>query len=301
VRPGRFLFAGIFLVLLFLAGPLRAEGPLRLDGALAQGGLVVGKTASGARVVLDGRPVRTTDDGLFLLGFGRDAAPEAVLEIAFADGTGLRRALAIAARDWPVTRIDGLPPRKVTPKPDDLARINADAALIRAARARDGAVPWFRDGLDWPTGGRISGVFGSRRVLNGEARAPHSGVDIAAPPGTPVAAAAPGLVVVAAPDMFFTGKTVMIDHGHGLATVYAHMSAIAVTVGETVTRGQRIGAVGASGRASGPHLHWGLSLFRIRLDPALAAGPMPRARLGRETTRLSCRRGASRRASAAPE
>lgn len=265
---------GAVLAFLALAGTGRAEMPLTLDGALSQGGLVVGRTAPGARVRLDGRPVRTTEDGLFLLGFGRDAGPRAVLEIAGADGWVLRRELTVAARDWKITRIDGLPPRKVTPRPEDLARIRADTALIRAARARDSASAWFRGGLDWPVRGRISGVFGSQRVLNGEARAPHSGTDIAAPTGTPVAAAAPGRVTVAAPDMFFTGKTVMIDHGHGLATVYAHLSRIAVEVGDLVARGQRIGAVGASGRASGPHLHWGVSLFDVRLDPALAAGPM---------------------------
>jgi len=267
---------GAVLAFLALAGTGRAEMPLTLDGALSQGGLVVGRTAPGARVRLDGRPVRTTEDGLFLLGFGRDAGPRAVLEIAGADGRVLRRELAVAARDWKVSRIDGLPPRKVTPRPEDLARIRADSALIRAARARDSASAWFRGGLDWPVRGRISGVFGAQRVLNGEARAPHSGTDIAAPTGTPVAAAAPGRVTVAAPDMFFTGKTVMIDHGHGLATVYAHLSRIAVEVGDLVARGQRIGAVGASGRASGPHLHWGVSLFDVRLDPALAAGPMPK-------------------------
>lgn len=269
--------AGALLALLFLTGAGRAEPPLALDGALSQGGLVTGRTAPGARVRLDGRPIRATEDGLFLLGFGRDAGPRAVLEIVATDGQVLRRDLTVAARDWPVTRIDGLPPRKVTPAPEDLARIEADSALIRAARARDSATAWFRGGLDWPVAGPISGVFGSQRILNGEPRAPHSGTDIAAPAGAPVAAAAPGRVTVAAPDMFFTGMTVMIDHGHGLATVYAHLSRIAVAVGELVTRGQTIGAVGASGRASGPHLHWGVSLFDVRLDPALAAGPMPKA------------------------
>jgi len=122
--------------------------------------------------------------------------------------------------------------------------------------------------------GRVSGVFGSQRILNGKPRRPHGGVDVAAPRGTPVVASADGVVVLARPDMFLTGKTVMIDHGHGLASVYAHMSEILVTQGQRVAKGTPIGRVGASGRVTGPHLHWGVSLFDTRLDPALLAGPM---------------------------
>lgn len=263
--------------LIFLAGisaAVAAEPPLRLDGPLAQGGLVVGTTLAGGRVSLDGRPVRVSPDGMFLIGFGRDAGLEAILRITGPDGGVLTRRLAIAPGDYPIARVDGLPPAKVTPSAEDMVRIRADEALIRDARRRDSPETWFREGLIWPVSGRISGVFGSQRILNGEPRNPHSGTDVAAPEGTPVHASATGIVTVAEDDMFFTGKTVMIDHGHGLASVYAHMSAIAVRVGDLVRQDQPIGAVGASGRASGPHLHWGLSLFDLRLDPALSAGPM---------------------------
>ena len=125
--------------------------------------------------------------------------------------------------------------------------------------------------------GPISGVYGSQRVLNGEPRAPHRGVDIAAPAGTPVGAMADGVVSLAAPDMYFTGNTVMIDHGYGLHSVYAHLSRLLVKVGQTVRKGQPVGRVGATGRATGPHLHWGVYWFDRALDPALLVGPMPQS------------------------
>ena len=256
------------------AGALAAEA-IQLEGPLVQGALVVGRLPPGARVAIDGRAIRVSPEGLFLLGFGRDAAPEAHLAVTFADGQVARRTLAVARRSYPVERIDGLPERQVTPSAEDLARIRAGALLIAQARTRDGAFVGFASGLSWPVAGRIGGTFGNQRILNGSARQPHAGVDISAAEGTPVRAAADGEVALAADDFFFTGKTVIVDHGHGLATVYAHMSAILVRVGDRVAKGDPIGRVGASGRATGPHLHWGVSLFDTLLDPELAAGPPP--------------------------
>ena len=260
--------AGAFL--LFLTA-MDAAAEVWLEGALTQGGLVVGETLPGSAVSLDGRRVRVSADGFFILGFGRDAKPEAQLEISSPDGSTAVRTLRVGRRKFPVQRIDGLPQRQVTPAPEDLRRIRADAAAITAVRARDSAVPYFASGFARPLMGRVSGVFGSQRILNGEPRSPHGGLDIAAPRGTVVVAAADGIVALADADMFYTGKTVMIDHGHGLASVYAHMQAILVEPGQWVGRGQPIGRVGSSGRATGPHLHWGVSLFSTRLDPALLA------------------------------
>ncbi|MEQ8195117.1 MAG: M23 family metallopeptidase [Rhodospirillales bacterium] len=256
---------------------------LDLDGALSQGGLVIGKTVPGARVMLEERTLRVAPDGRFVIGFAWNAAQEARLSVRYPDGRERAETLAVRQRTYQVSRIDGLPARKVTPKPEDIVRIRAESALIGAARMRDTPEALFGSRFMWPVVGRISGVYGSRRILNGEPRRPHLGVDIAAPKGTPVLASADGVVSLGHQDMFFTGKTLMIDHGHGLQSVYAHLSAIEVKEGERVKKGRRVGRIGATGRASGPHLHWGISWFSTRLDPALIAGPMPEKESKRES------------------
>lgn len=249
----------VVAITLFCATAAQA---VELDGRLEQGGIAIGRAQPGTPVRLDGRAVPTAADGTFLLGFGRDAAAQAVLE---ADGE--RRVLDIARREWKVQRIQGLPPAKVTPDPAELARIKAENEMVAARRAVVSPQPLFLSGLAQPADGPVSGVFGSQRVLNGEARAPHSGTDIAAPTGAPARSAADGIVTLAHPDMFFTGATVMIDHGLGLQSVYAHLSRLDVAEGQRVGKGQIIGAVGASGRATGPHLHWGATWLDVRLDP----------------------------------
>lgn len=263
----------VLAVLLLAAVPAQATGPA-LSGDAAQGGLMTGHAPPGSRVTLDDRAVPVAADGTFLLGFSRDAAPRAVLAIAAPDGAAARETLAVTPRDWPVQRIDGLPRDKVTPPPAVLARIRADAAAARAVRDAVTRVPDFAAGFAPPALGPISGVFGAQRILNGRPMAPHSGLDIAAPRGDPVRAAADGTVVLVR-DMVLTGKTVMIDHGLGLVTTYAHCDSVAVHAGEKVRRGREIGRVGASGRATGPHLHFGVSWLDRRLDPARIPGILP--------------------------
>lgn len=259
-------------LLLIMALPAAA---LELQGTLAQGGLVIGRAEPGARVLLDGRPVHVDPaNGTFVIGFGRDHGPVATLAITGADGRSETRDLAIAARDWDIERIDGLPPRKVTPKAEDLERIRREAALIHTARAREGAETDFLGGFIWPVTGRISGRYGNQRILNGEPRRPHLGIDIAAPTGTPVVAAAAGRVTLAARDLFYTGGTVVIDHGHGLTTIYSHLDRLDVAEGAIVAQGDAIGTVGSTGRSTGPHLDWRLNWFQERLDPSLVVGPM---------------------------
>ncbi len=267
--------AALFLVFLifFLTGAIPAQA-LELDGALTQGGLVVGRAAPGAQVAIEGRKVRVSKDGFFLMGFGRDAPAKVKLVVTRPDGGVQSRVLEVAGREYEIQRIDGLPKRQVTPNPKALLRIKADNAKIGAVRRLDTDRAYFVSGFAWPVRGRISGVYGSQRILNGKPKRPHNGVDIAAPRGEPVKAAADGAVALAHPDMFYTGKTMLIDHGHGLTSVYAHMSEILVAQGQWVAKGQVIGKVGASGRATGPHLHWGVTLKKTHLDPALLAGKM---------------------------
>ena len=256
-----------------LAGAQAAE--LRLEGRLVQGGLMHGRTAPGSAVALDGRAVRVAADGRFVFGFGRDAAAGALLVVRAPDGREERRHLEVAVRTYRITRIDGLPPRQVTPSERDLARIQAEAKLIDAATARDGDGRGFAEPVAWPALGRISGIYGSQRILNGEPRSPHRGLDIAAPAGTQVGAMASGVVSLAESDLYFTGATVMIDHGHGLHSIYCHLQDVLVAVGQRLTQGERLGTIGASGRATGPHLHWGVYWFEHAIDPALLVGPMP--------------------------
>ncbi len=261
-------------LLLIVATPSWAEN-LSLEGTIEQGGLVRGKTDSGAVVTLDGRAVRVAADGSFIFGFGRDAPSTAALDLVFPDGTREHRDLVVEARHYVVQRINGLPELQVTPDAATLERIKREGVVIAKARAADSNLLFFESGLVWPALGPISGVYGSQRILNGEPRAPHMGVDIAAPRGTPIAAAAGGTVALAERDLFYTGGTVIIDHGSGLATTYQHMDTVEVAVGQHVEAGQRIGTVGATGRVTGPHLHWSLNWYDVRLDPVLAAGPMP--------------------------
>lgn len=265
------LFSILFPVLSLF--PVQASD-LAFEGDFVQGGLVIGRTTPGSAVQVDGRTVRVSPEGLFLMGFDRDAGNNVELHVTDPDGGNLVRRLSVAPRKFQIQRIDGLPPKKVTPDPAVLERIRAENALIQAARRKDTAETFFQTPFIWPVHGRISGVFGSQRILNGKPRSPHSGVDIAAPTGTPVVACADGVVSLIHPDMFFTGKTVVIDHGHGLSSVYIHMSEIQVREGQRIGQGIQIGKVGASGRATGPHLHWGVSLFQTRLDPALMVPAM---------------------------
>jgi murein DD-endopeptidase MepM/ murein hydrolase activator NlpD len=264
--------------LLWISGPNPATAQdLTLAGALSQGGLVTGRTLPGAEVRLDGRPVRVGADGRFLLGFGREAAPEAVLELTLPDGTVARRTLAIEQRSYDIQRIDGLQPEKVTPPEAVLARIADERAMVAVVRKVDRPEPWFETGFVWPVTGPISGVYGSQRILNGEPKWPHFGVDVAVPVGTPVVAPADGLVVVAHDDMYYSGGTVLLDHGYGLTSAYLHLHEVSVAEGQMLRQGDRLGSVGATGRVTGAHLDWRFNWFDRRLDPVLIAGPMPQS------------------------
>jgi len=259
-----------------LALAAHAEDELALSGGVEQGGLVRGIVPAGAKVALDGKPIRVAADGHFIFGFGRDAPEHARLAVTYPDGHTAERALAVAKRNYDVQSIKGLPEEMVTPDAATLERIKRETALIGAARAKSADLPFFEEPLMWPVTGTITGIYGSQRILNGSPRAPHLGVDVAAPAGTPVKATAGGSVVLAEPDLYFTGGTVIIDHGYGLNSVYVHLQKLAVKLGQSVRQGETIGELGATGRATGPNLHWGLNWYGVALDPERAAGPMPK-------------------------
>ncbi|MDP6954287.1 MAG: M23 family metallopeptidase [Alphaproteobacteria bacterium] len=246
---------------------------MELRGTPSQGGLLRGTVAPGCRVTLDGLEVTVSENGGFLIGFGYDQKPWALVKAYCPDGQA-RQFLQVEQREYEEQHIDGLPENMVSPDEATLARIRADAEAVAAARAIESELLASHAPLIWPVTGPITGVYGSRRVLNGEPKRPHFGVDVAAPIGTPVAAAAAGEVTLAE-DLYLSGKTIVIDHGYGLSTSYLHLSDMSVSAGDSVGQGQTIGAVGASGRATGPHFDWRVNLFDRRLDPQIVAGPMP--------------------------
>jgi murein DD-endopeptidase MepM/ murein hydrolase activator NlpD len=261
--------------LIFQVFAAQAE-PLELKGRLTQGGLVWGNVAPGSGVRFLDRDVRVGPDGLFVIGFGRDFKAKAEVEVTAPGGAPHAHVLAIAKRRYKIERIDGLAKKMVSPGPKALARIRRENKLISRARRRDTPEPYFARGFAWPAIGPISGVYGSQRILNGQPRRPHFGVDVAMPVGTPVRAAAAGAVVLAELDLYFTGVTVMIDHGHGVTSIYLHMHSLNVKVGDSVAQGDVIGAIGQTGRATGPHLDWRINWFEQRIDPQLLTPPMPR-------------------------
>jgi murein DD-endopeptidase MepM/ murein hydrolase activator NlpD len=267
--------AAALIALLALSGAARAEDLVQLERAPEQGALVHGTAPPGSQLWLDGKRVRVDPDGAFVLGFGRDAGATATLELrgpgASAGpnaGAKRREVLAVAPRTWPVQRIDGLPKGQVSPDAPALERIKAEQKRLDAARAVDSAEQGFRRRFAWPASGPISGVYGSQRILNGEPRAPHVGLDIAGPEGAPVRTPAAGVVRLADRDLFFTGGTVIVDHGHGVCTLYAHLSAIDVVAGDHLAAGAALGRIGRTGRVTGPHLHFALYWRGVALDPA---------------------------------
>lgn len=233
---------------------------------LRQGALITG-SAGTQPISIDGRRLRIGPNRKIVFGLGRD---QSQVEICVGTGADQRcQHEPVIRGDWRIERVDGLPRKTVTPDPETAARIAREAELVVSARQRDTRGVGFLGPWQQPASGRISGIYGSQRILNGVPGSTHLGLDIAAPTGDPVLAAADGQVSLVHQDMVLSGKTVLIDHGHGVSTVYIHMSEIAVAEGQSVKRGERIGSIGATGRASGPHLHWGLNWFDVKLDPQM--------------------------------
>lgn len=268
--------AGLTVLLLVLLLPLSAasgpgadNGEIAFSGEPLQGSLLIGQAPPGSRVSLDGEPVMTGEDGRFLVAMAREQTRARKVTARLPDGSEVERVLEPIEREFDIQRIDGLPEDKVTPPETVLERIRAEARLARQARERrDSRTDWL-DGFDWPLTGPVTGVYGSQRILNGEPRNPHWGIDVAAATGTPVKSPAPGIVTLVHDDMYFSGGTLFIDHGHGLVSAFLHLERIHVEIGQQVARGDVIAEVGATGRATGPHLDWRMNLGDIRIDPGL--------------------------------
>lgn len=252
------------------------SSPLIVErAALTQGGFLIGRVMPGSNVTFLQRTVKVDANGRFIIGFGRDFPASAKLTIT-AQGQARVEELSIKKRDYRIERIDGLPPQKVNPRSEAvLQRIARDAKLIREARGIVSEATDYLQPFVVPAQGRISGYYGSQRVLNGEPKRPHFGEDIAGPIGTPVTAPAAGVVRLADPDMFYSGATIIIDHGMGVSSTYLHLHKLHVKVGQKVAQGELIGEIGKSGRATGPHLDWRINWYDQRLDPALFINRKP--------------------------
>lgn len=235
---------------------------------------MIGRVPPGSTAVHAGRALRATPYGSVVFGVSRDETGPVTVRITDANGSNQTISIAVTARDWPIETIRGAPGRTVKPPAAVAERIEREQKRVTAARLRDDAHVGFAQPFIWPVKGRISGRFGNQRVYMLPDGTPspgsaHSGMDIAAAGGTPILAPASGVVTLADGDLYITGGTVLIDHGHGVSSNFLHMARLDVAAGDKVEQGQVIGTVGATGRATGPHLHWGMNWFTVRVDPLL--------------------------------
>ena len=267
-------------ILFFLSVNLYAEQlslseTITLDGDFTQGGIVIGQTIPDSQVIYDGKVIRVSSKGYFIIGFNRDESPGVTLEVITKNGKTITKQLSIKKRTYNIQRIDGLAKSKVSPrKPEVLTRIRNESAQAAQARLLDDKRTDYLEKFIWPATGPITGVYGSQRILNGKPRRPHFGVDVAAPTGSEVIAPASGIITLANTDMFFSGGTIILDHGHGLSSTFLHLSKLMVKSGDIIKQGDLIARVGATGRVTGAHLDWRMNLFKRRVDPQLLVSTM---------------------------
>jgi len=263
---------GLTLLLsLAFALPANAEPTLSIRDDVTQGAMVRGQTSAGATVTMNGRSLPVSESGAFVFAVARAYEGNVTVIATDTDGSSASLKLPVTDRAFDVQRIDGLPQDKVTPpKTKEVQdRIWRDVTQIRKARGVESGRIDFTEAFIWPVDGIVTGVFGSQRILNGTPKSPHSGLDIAGDTGTPVNAPAGGVVTLWHPDMYYTGGTLVVDHGHGISSTFIHLSDTLVQEGDVVKQGQPIAKVGATGRATGPHLHWSMNWDEVRIDPQL--------------------------------
>lgn len=248
--------------------------PLILNGVFTQGALVRGQVVEGAEVYLNGERVQTNRDGKFVIGFEREAPTDQHLLVKLANGNEVHKTITLTKREYNIQRIDGLEQKMVTPPPQVSARIKQDNINVAKARSVDTEIDALFTRFDWPAKGPITGVYGSQRILNGIPKWPHYGVDVGAPTGTPVYAPVDGIVRLA-DDLYYSGNTLILDHGMRVFSTFLHLDSMLVEVGDSVKKGQQIGTIGASGRATGPHLDWRINLGKMRLDPQTVVTGLP--------------------------
>ena len=237
-----------------------------LNGKFTQGALLRGQAPAGSKVTLNGETVQTNKDGKFVVGFEREAPLQQTLVVKLDNGQKWQRDIILEKREYNIQRIDGLEQKMVSPPAEVTARIKQDNINVANARSGNTDLDALFTRFEWPAKGVISGVYGSQRILNGVPKWPHYGLDIANETGTPVYAPVDGVVTMAN-DLYYSGNTLILDHGMRVFSTFLHMDTITVEVGETVKQGEQIGTIGSTGRSTGPHLDWRINLGNTRLDP----------------------------------
>ena len=237
-----------------------------LNGKFTQGALLRGQAPAGSKVTLNGETVQTNKDGKFVVGFEREAPLQQMLVVKLDNGQKWQRDITLEKREYNIQRIDGLEQKMVSPPAEVTARIKKDNINVANARSGNTDLDALFTRFEWPAKGVISGVYGSQRILNGVPKWPHYGLDIANETGTPVYAPVDGVVTMA-DDLYYSGNTLILDHGMRVFSTFLHMDTITVEVGETVKQGEQIGTIGSTGRSTGPHLDWRINLGNTRLDP----------------------------------
>ena len=259
----KIIFKLFFLIVFFISTHLNA---VEFKGKFLQGHYIIGITDPSAEIIIDKKQIRVTKDGFFVFGIGRDRKFDVTIT-KIINGESEKIIKKVLKRKYNIQRIDGLEESKVTPPESVYKRIKEENNKIGKARAINSDLPFFKNQFIMPVKGIISGVYGSQRILNGKPKWPHYGIDIAAKKGTKIKSSATGVVTMAEPDLYYTGGTIIMDHGHGISTIYSHLETLNVKVGDEVLQGDIIGTVGSTGRSTGPHLDFRINWFQTRLDP----------------------------------
>ena len=252
-----------FLIIFFISTHLNA---IEFKGKFLQGHYIVGITNPSAKIIVGKKEVKVSEDGYFVFGIDRDRKFD-VLITKITNGKSEKIIKKVFKRKYNIQRIDGLPENKVTPPESVYKRIKKENGRIGEARAINSNLTFFSEKFIMPVEGIISGVYGSQRILNGKPRWPHYGIDIAAKKGTEIKSSGTGVVTMAENDLYYTGGTIIMDHGHGISTIYSHLENVMVEVGDLIKKGDIIGTVGSTGRSTGPHLDFRINWFQTRLDP----------------------------------
>ena len=253
------------LLILAILFPLEVSA-IEFIGNFSQGNFILGKTKPNTKIIVNKTEVRVSKDGYFVFGIDRDRKYDLVIT-KISNGKKEKIVKKILKRKYKIQRIDGLPENKVTPPESVYKRIKAENNRIGEARAINSELNFFKEKFIMPVEGIITGVYGSQRILNGKPKWPHYGIDIAAKQGTQIKSSATGIVTMAEDDLYYTGGTIIMDHGHGISTIYSHLENVLVSVGDKINQGDIIGTVGSTGRSTGPHLDFRINWFQTRLDP----------------------------------
>ena len=254
----------LFFLIVFLF--LTKVNAVEFRGEFLQGHYIIGITEPSNQIIIDKKKVKVSKDGYFVFGIDRDRKFDLTIT-KIINGKSDKIIKKVLKRKYNIQRIDGLEESKVTPPESVYKRIKEENNRIGEARAINSDLPFFKNQFIMPVEGIISGVYGSQRILNGKPKWPHYGIDIAAKQGTKIKSSATGIVTMAEPDLYYTGGTIIMDHGHGISTIYSHLKKLHVKVGDEILQGDIIGTVGSTGRSTGPHLDFRINWFQTRLDP----------------------------------